>query len=342
MSDDSTALVSVSRSLPVVRGPYEAPRPGKSMRSSMRSLVLVGGSVGIGAGVALGWFGLAPALVLAFGLATGQVLAQTMLQNKLGQDVMGGVAGGDLARALAAAEQALAESPAGPMRTLAAANLASVLMQADRIADGASVLDRFPPHWPHAPVSTVLWNNNRAFAALVQYRDAGFAGALLDDAEKRLQKAGVRGFGGVHNFKKIGAAVAGTRAMQALQAGDAKGALAALEHSHALDEAVTSTFRAAERELCRAEALRRLGRRDEALLVATMLREQRVTRRQSRGLEALEQRLGLHRTGGPQQHGEHADKDAVASDDSDRRRIFGSRHADSETGETHDAERTET
>jgi tetratricopeptide (TPR) repeat protein len=280
----------------------------------MRSLVLVGGSVGIGAGVALGWFGLAPALVLAFGLATGQVLAQTMLQNKLGQDVMGGVAGGDLARALASAETALAESPAGPMRTLAAANLASVLMQADRIADGASVLDRFPPHWPHAPVSTVLWNNNRAFAALVQYRDAGFAGALLDDAEKRLQKAGVRGFGGVHNFRKIGAAVAGTRAMQALQAGDPKAALTALEHSHALDEAVTSTFRAAERELCRAEALRRLGRRDEALLLATTLRELSLTRRQTRALEALEQRLGLQRSGAPALVGEVHDGDAESGD----------------------------
>lgn len=296
MANDSTALVPVTRAVPIVRGPYEAPRPGKSMRSSMRSLVLVGGSVGIGAGVALGWFGLGPALVLAFGLATSQVLAQTMLQNKLGQDVMGGVAGGDLARALHAAERALSESPAGPMRTLAAANLASVLMQADRIADGAAILDRYPPHWPHAPVSTVLWNNNRAFAALVQYRDAGYAGALLDDAEKRLHKAGIKGFGGVHNYKKIGAAVLGTRAMQALQAGDPKAAIAALDQSHALDEAVTSTFRAAERELCRAEALRRLGRRDAALLVATMLREQRLTRRQMRGLEALEQRLGLGRT----------------------------------------------
>ena len=292
---DSTALIphSAPEAPAPVQGDYRPPRPGRTMRSSMRSMVLISGSVGIGTGVALGWFGLAPAVLMAVGLATAQVVAQSFHQSKLGQDVMGGIVGGDLERALRSAEKALEESPAGAMRTLAAANLASVLMQMDRVAEGTIILDTYPPRWPHVPVSTVLWRNNRAFAALVQHKDAGFAGDLLDDAERRLARAGLKNFGGAHNFKKISAAVAGTRAMQSLAAGDPKRALASLERSAALDDAVGAPFRLAEREICRGEALRQLSRRDEAVLTATGLRQMTLTERQRESLEALEKRLGL-------------------------------------------------
>lgn len=312
--DETTALVPLAeRSLPALKGPYDPPRPGRTFRSSVRSAVLLGGSIGIGTGVALGWFGVAPAVLLAVGLATSQVVAQSFHQNRLGQDVMGGIAGGDLHKALKAAERALQESPAGAMRTLAAANLASVLMQMDRIADGAAVLDDYPPRWPHVPISTVLWDNNRSFAALVQFRDAIFAGELLDDAEQRLARAGVRGFSGVHNWRKISAAVAGTRAMQCLAAGDARSALASLDRSQELDDSPGVPFRTAERELCRAEALRQLGRKDEAKLVATTLRDVALTERQERTLEGLEDRLGLPRMERPKP-GEDAAGDPLAEE----------------------------
>lgn len=290
--DDEYALVPLeAESLPVVDGTYLPPRPGRSWRAGMRTVVLLGGSVGIGTGVALSWFGIGPAALMAVGLATAQVIGQTMHQNRLGQDVMGGIAGGDLSRALHAAEHALEESPSGAMRTLAAANLASVLMQSDRLADGAAVLDRWPPGFLHMPLSTVLWLNNRAFAAVALRADAEYPGELLDDAETRLERAGSRGFGGSHNFRKIASAVAGTRAMQQLAAGEPKEALKHLERARELDDAVGVPFRVAERELCRADALRRLGRHDESILALTVLRGAELTERQRAELLSIEEAL---------------------------------------------------
>jgi len=287
----STALAS--RPSREIETGYSPPRPGRTWRASLRSAVLLGGSVSIGTGVALGWFGVGPAVLFAVGLATTQVLGQSFHQNRLGQDVMGGIAVGDLQRALAAAETALAESPSGAMRTLAAANLASVLMQMDRIVDGTRTLDSFAPRWPHVPISTVLWDNNRAFATLVSDRDGQLADELLDDAEQRLERAGPKGFGGIHNWRKISAAVAGTRAMQCLAVGDPRAALLSLERSRSLEDSVGMPFRTAERELCRAEALRQLGRKDEAILAAMSLHDVALTRRQSAQLNAIEARLGM-------------------------------------------------
>jgi tetratricopeptide (TPR) repeat protein len=272
-------------------GTYLAPRPGRSWRSGMRTMVLLGGSVAIGTGVAVGWFSIGAAALMAVGLATAQVVAQTLHQNRLGQDVMGGIAGGDLERALRAAERALEESPSGGMRTLAASNLASVLMQADRIMDGARVLDRWPPGILHIPLSTVLWLNNRAFAHVVGNDDVIRAGELLGEAERRLEKAGPRGFGGNHNYRKIASALAGTRAMERLATGQPKEAIANLDRSQELDEAIGVPFRVAERELCRAEALRRLGRKDEAALILVELRDQELTPRQLSRLSEIEAAL---------------------------------------------------
>ena len=278
---------------------YRPPKPGGTIRSRLRGGVLLGGSMAIGTGVALGWFGVVPAATLAIGLAMVQVMAQTLHQNRLGQDVMGGIAGGDLERALVAAERALKESPSGAMRTLAAANLGSVLMQMDRVQEGVDVLERWAPRWPHVPISTVLWRNNRAFAALVLHHDADFAGLLLDDAEARMQRAGARGFGGDHNFRKIASALAGTRALQCLDSGNARAALTHLERAYELDGGVGAGFRIAERELCRAESLRRLGRKDEALLTAASLADQPLTGRQEERLRVLYERLGLEMAAQP-------------------------------------------
>ncbi|MFZ9886968.1 MAG: hypothetical protein ACO3JL_05640 [Myxococcota bacterium] len=289
---ESQALVPYFEAPPVqkaIDGVYQAPRPGRSWRSGLRTVVLLSGSVGIGTGVALGWFGLAPAAVMAVGLAAAQVLGQSYLQNRLGQDVMGGIAGGDLERALHAAEAALEESPGGAMRTLAAANLASVLMQLDRLHDGASVLDRWPPGFLHMPLSTVLWLNNRAFASLALEEEPAFAGRLLDEADQRLVRAGVRGFGGAHNFHKISSALHGTRAMERLAAKEPRQALHHLSCAAELDEGAAAPFRLVERELCRAAALQQVGRRDEAVLVAASLRDLPLTVRQRARLDALEE-----------------------------------------------------
>jgi len=292
MSDDTALVPSSNASLE----PYRPPRIGGSARSRMRTLVLISGSVGIGVGAALGVIGLPAAAVLALGLASGQVLAQALHQNKLGQDVMGGIAGGDLERALHAAEKALQESPSGAMRTLAAANLASVLMQMDRLQEGIDILEAYRPSWPQVPTSTALWLNNRAFGALVLNHNAEYAGILLDEAESKLKKVGPRGFGGEHNQRKIASAVAGTRALQCLDAGNAREALAQLDYAYTLDDGMGSSFRTAERELCRAEALRRLGRRDEALLAVAALADKKLTGRQAQRLDVLEERLGVPST----------------------------------------------
>lgn len=272
---------------------YRPPRPGSSLRSSLRTAVMLGGSVFIGSGVALGAFGLGAASLMAVGLATIQVVFQTGLQNRLGQDVMGGIARGDLGRALAAAEAALESSPSGSMRTLAAANLASVLMQSDRVRDGAAVLDRFRPGLLQMPLSTVLWFNNRAFAAVVLGEAEPSAAALLDQAERRMQRAGSRGFGGDHNFAKIASALAGTRAMERVAAGEPQAALQALQAARSLEDTQESAFRVVERELCRVEALAGLGRKDEAVLAWLSLQECERTPRQQARYEHLRQRLAI-------------------------------------------------
>lgn len=342
------ALVPSSSSELVVA--YRPPVPGRSLRTVGRFAVLLGGSAAIGVGVASGLVTLPAAAFCAVGLATGQVLAQTWRQNRLGQSVVGGITLGDLDKARAAAEKALAESPAGVMRTLAASNLASVLIQQDLVVDAAVVLDRHPPGFFHMPLTTVLWLNNRAFAHLAAslddaapapavdaladleavLADAGAedaddsdsdsesesdalaapttapttalarreepgagAAVLLDEAEKRLHKATVRDLGGPHNARKLASALAGTRAIERIVAGDGKGALSALKRAGEQDDGPATPFRTAERELCRTEALRLVGRRDEATIVLESLIEQPMTPRQRRRSVALAARLGL-------------------------------------------------
>jgi hypothetical protein len=223
------------------------------------------------------------------------VVAQTSRQNRLGLDEVGGTAGGELQQALAAAERALAESPSGVMRTLAASNLASVLIQLDRVEDAAAVLDQWPPGILHMPLATVLWLNNRAFAALALGMDGGGVdpAKLLDEAERRLGKASPRDLGGPHNAKKLASAVAGTRAIERVQAGDAKAALASLERARELDDGLGTPFRTAERELCRAEALRLAGRKDEAVLVVAALDDAPMTTRQRERFAKVAGKLDL-------------------------------------------------
>lgn len=308
--DTALAVVEPQQAL----APYRAPKPGRSLRSIGRSFVLVGGSAVIGVGVATGFVTLPAAAFFAVGLATTQVLAQTWRQNRLGQSVVGGITLGDLDAAQRAAERALVESPAGVMRTLAASNLASVLIQRDLVDDAARVLDQYPPGFFHMPLTTVLWMNNRAFAHLARAHDVAAApvivqhdaiapatpadegaaaAALLDEAEKRLHKATTRELGGPNNARKLNAALAGTRAIERALARDGRGALAALKRAADNDDGPATAFRTIERELCRSEALRLLGRTDEATIILESLTAQTMTARQGRRLAALEARLGL-------------------------------------------------
>jgi len=218
---------------------------------------------------------------------------------------------GDLQAAQRAAEKALTESPAGVMRTLAASNLASVLIQQDLVDDAARVLDQFPPGFFHMPLTTVLWLNNRAFAHLARSHDvaaapivlqdpaspatdeAAAAAALLDEAERRLHKATTRELGGVGNARKLNAALAGTRAIERTLARDGRGALNALKRAAENDDGPATAFRTIERELCRSEALRLLGRTDESAIILESLTAQTMTGRQARRLEALRGRQPL-------------------------------------------------
>lgn len=302
--DDDGAAEAVSTALaPVGDGPvaletYRPPVPGRSWRNVGRFFVLVGGSAVIGVGVASGIVTLPAAGFFAVALATGQVLAQTWRQNRLGQSVVGGIALGDLTAARLAAEKALVESPSGVMRTLAASNLASVLIQQDLVKEAAALLDRHPPGFLHMPLTTVLWLNNRAFAHLALTLDgeedaAGAADALLQEAERRHGKASLRDLGGPQNARKLASALAGTRAIERVVAKDGKGAMAALERASAEDDGPPTAFRTAERELCRTEALRLLGRKDEATITLESLTEQPLTGRQRRRRAALAASLGL-------------------------------------------------
>ena len=323
------ALVLASSSS-VAAVPYRPPNPGRSLRSLARFFVLVGGSAFIGVGVAAGVFTLPAAACFAVALATGQVLAQTWRQNKLGQSVVGGIALGDLDGAQRAAERALTESPAGVMRTLAASNLASVLIQQDLVDEAARVLDQHPPGFFIMPLTTVLWLNNRAFVHLARStnaadndadkdadndadnaadndgdndgdsdagndagNEAAAAGALLHEAEKRLLKASVRDLGGPGNSRRLTAALAGTRAIERVIACDGRGALSALKRAIENDDGPGTAFRTVERELCRTEALRLLGRRDEATITLESLIGQTMTLRQQRRFRCLQKKMGL-------------------------------------------------
>ncbi len=290
-----TALVPVDSHEVVVA--YRPPVPGRSARTLGRFVVLLGGSAAIGVGVASGFVTLPAAAFCAVGLATGQVLAQTWRQNRLGQSVVGGISLGDLGAARVAAEKALAESTAGVMRTLAASNLASVLIQQDLIVDATVVLDRHPPGFFHMPLTTVLWLNNRAFAHLAAILDgadeADGAAVLVDEAERRLQKASIRDLGGPSNARKLHSALAGTRAIERMVAKDGRGALSALKRAAEQDDGPATPFRTAERELCRVEALRLSGRHDEATITLESLTEQPMTQRQRRRSAVLAERLGL-------------------------------------------------
>jgi hypothetical protein len=293
-NEDTTALASGSDDETAL-APYAAPVPGKTWRSLARFSVLVGGSAGIGIAVAGGGLTFAGAALLAVGLATGQVLAQTWRQNRLGQAVVGGISLGDLDTAQQAAELALTESPAGVMRTLAASNLASVLIQRDRLDDAARILDKYPPGVFAMPLATVLWLNNRAFAHLALDDDDGrtAAGPLLEDAERRLGKASARDLGGPQNSKKLLAAVCGTRAIERAAHRDGRAALAYLERARQVDDGPSTAYRTVERELCRAEALRLVGRMDEAIVSAESLMDTAMTERQKKRAKDVAARLGL-------------------------------------------------
>lgn len=275
--------------------PYKSPVPGRTWRSAARFAVLVGGSAAIGVGVATGGLTVAAAALLAVTLATGQVLAQTWRQNRLGQAVVGGISLGDLDSAQVAAERALVESPAGVMRTLAASNLASVLIQRDRVDEAAAILDKYAPGILHMPLATVLWLNNRAFAHLAGDNPEGAEAAtpLLEEAERRLAKASPRDLGGPQNAKKLVAAVAGTRAIERVAHKDGKAALASLDRACQVDDGQSTPYRVVERELCRAEALRLVGRPDEATLTLEALTDTQMTARQIERHRALATRLGI-------------------------------------------------
>jgi hypothetical protein len=277
---------------------YRPPEPGRSWRNAGRLMALVGGSAVIGVGVASGIVTLPAAGFFSVVLATGQVLAQTWRQNRLGQSVVSGIALGDLPAARRAAEHALVESPSGVMRTLAASNLASVLIQQDLVREAGDLLDRHPTGFFHMPLTTVLWLNNRAFAHLAltlsgEEDTAATAAELLDEAERRHKKASARDLGGPENARKLASALAGTRAIERVVAKDGKGALRALRQASAVDDAQATPFRTAERELCRTEALRLLGRKDEATITLESLIDQPLTERQQRRHAVLSSSLGL-------------------------------------------------
>jgi hypothetical protein len=296
---DSTALVKTSgppdERAEASLAPYKNPVPGRTWRSAARFAVLVGGSAAIGVGVATGGLTVAAAALLAVSLATGQVLAQTWRQNRLGQAVVGGISLGDLDSAQAAAERALVESPAGVMRTLAASNLSSVLIQRDRVEEAAAILDKYTPGILHMPLATVLCLNNRAFAHLASDAPDGAEAAppLLDEAERRLSKASPRDLGGIHNARKLAAAVAGTRAIERVAHKDGKAALASLERACQVDDGQSTPYRIVEREMCRVEALRLVGRADEATLALEALTDTPMTSRQTERHRALATRLGI-------------------------------------------------
>jgi hypothetical protein len=295
----SQALVVRTTSTPT-RTNYRMPVPGRSWRGPARFGVLVMGSAAIGVGVAAGGFGVMTAALMATALATTQVVAQSWRQNRLGQAVVGSIAVGDLAAARTAAEQALVESPSGVMRTLAAANLASVLIQQDMIQEAGDVLDRHPPGFLQVPLATILWLNNRAFARLALTAwDANdvptltLAARLLDDAEARMRRVREADLGGAQNAAKLRGALAGTRAIERAHAGDGKASLAALHMASEHDQTPPTSFRTIERELCRVAALRAQGRNDEATLILESLLSEPLTPRQQERRQELARLLGI-------------------------------------------------
>ena len=79
------------------------------------------------------------------------------------------------ARWLSPAERALIESPGGAMRTLAASNLASVLLQQDLVDDAAAILDRHPPprRWPGCAI-----DGSGCFPPSIFFWSAGYMASI--------------------------------------------------------------------------------------------------------------------------------------------------------------------
>jgi hypothetical protein len=141
--------------------------------------------------------------------------------------------------------------------------------------------------------------NNRAFAHLCRtladdgVDEAAAAKALLDEAEDRLARATTRDLGGTGNTRKLVSALAGTRALERTVARDGRAALVALRKAADHDDGPPTAFRTIERELCRTEALRLCGKKDEATITLESLIGHPRSPRQARRIESLRKSLGL-------------------------------------------------
>ena len=74
---------------------------------------------------------------------------------------------------------------------------------------------------------------------------------------------------------------------------DGRAALHHLKIAAEIDDGTATPYRTVERELCRAEALRLLGRADEATLAVEGLTDTHMTSRQEQRAARLRSRLGI-------------------------------------------------
>lgn len=287
-SSPSTALVRVENHAPV---PYRTPAAGRSWRRALGFVGLMIGGASIGIGVATGIMGPIAAVALTAGLAVSQTMMLLSRQTVLGRKIVEDIHKQKLVTALKTAEQCLVDSPAGALRTLAAANLASVLLQMGKVGEAIQVLDDYQPlAFYRLPLSHVIWLNNRAFAAL-QVGDQHTASTLLVEAQSILRHTQDSRLGGIANASKLKSAVAGTQALAHEQAGRYTEALQMLDEADAISQEPPTPFRTVERDLCRAFCLLALDERDEAALIALALREYPHTEPQQRRYDKLYKQL---------------------------------------------------
>ncbi len=270
---------------------YQPPRPGSSIGHTVNRAMLMGTSVALGAGVALSAFGVLPALGIAAVIAGMHVTFQAAKQNHWGHHVLNKITLGELEAAQKAAEEALRHAQPGGLTVLAGANLASVLLQRNRVSDGIYVLNRHRPRWPHVPIATALWLNNRAFAELITSGQLDDIDHWLSRAEQFLEKVDKNDVGGQEGYDLMHAAILSSRALQAVKLGQYDLAHSYIRHIEDIEHDHFPEYRVVEKELCRIAILVGEKRIDESVLAAAGMERLSMTPLQRKRFALLNQTI---------------------------------------------------
>ncbi len=251
--------------------------------------------------VALGGIALGPALAGAAGLAGAHVLWQSLRQSRHSRALIRDLYQGDFARALQQAEEAYRYSQIGPLRVIAAVNLASLLHHLKRLDDARELLRRHQSRWPHHRLARMLWQMTSAELKLAAFarddisRDLHLANAnearhLIDEAEKLWEDLEDNAQAKDETHEILGYALALLRAKQVLVLREPSLAHSYLDSLDRFQRALIQPHRINEALLLRCEAYLQDEQTERARVTLLSIDKRRLTPRQREivaGQEAL-------------------------------------------------------